>query len=757
LADVFISYARTDEPAARRVAKALGAAGLDVWWDANLPAHRSYSEVIERNLAEARAVVVLWSKTATGSQWVRAEADFARTAGKLVQAQLDGALPPMPFNQIQCADLKGWRGSPNHAGWVKLKGSVKALVSGEEQPSPTPAKSRLWDRIEPYRWPFAALLALMIAVGVYFYAFGVPGESRKPVLAVLPFRSLDAQDASLVAGMWEDTRTAIGRNPQLIVLGPNTVQQLADKGEGAAKKAADYLLEASVRTAGDRIRVSANLVRSKDGEQLWSQDFDRKLDDVFSLQSEIAGEIEGRIRGRLAEKGGKLPEHIATSGEVYALYSDARAKVRSRDYSLFPAARDQLEQVVKMDPNFAPGWATLSEVYAMLLPSQRNFATTNPSEAYARKAIELAPNLAAGHSDLALALKLNGPVARSELERAIELDPNDFENLNWLAGMLAGEGKKKESIEVYQRAMKIEPLFWPVVRNLYEALSDAGDEAGMRNLLDYQTSIGNGYFAQSIEMERAIAEGNLAQAANIGLQVWSSGRREARAVIGDDLWTVLLQLGFADEAYAHRMGPAPPFAPYLWRDDPKGIEMAESAGIPAKTFMTLSPLVQNAGRVSLLKGRPTMLADRYLSLRMTPDQYAAEMGDPADFLDVAPLLALSLQKGGHGNDAKALLALAETRGQEFLKNGKPEGPAWLARIYAVQGRKDEATSLLTSAVNRRWLPPPPVLHADLATDPAFAMLKGDPRFERLRQQILGTIARERAQVNQHLLDQLKAA
>src|SRR5207244_2091253 len=114
------------------------------------------------------------------------------------------------------------------------------------------------------------------------------------------------------------------------------------------------------------IRVSADLVRTKDGEQLWSQDFDRKLDDVFALQSEIAGEIEGRIRGRLAEKGGKLPEHIATSGEVYALYSDARAKVRSRDYRLYPAAAGQLQQVVKLDPNFAPGWATLSEVYAMM-------------------------------------------------------------------------------------------------------------------------------------------------------------------------------------------------------------------------------------------------------------------------------------------------------------------------------------------------------------------------------------------------------
>ena len=151
MADVFISYARPDEAVARRVAKSLEAAGLDPWWDADLPAHRAYAEVIERNLADAKAVVVLWSKSAVGSQWVRAEADFARNAGKLVQAQLDGSLPPMPFNQIQCADLKGWRGGASHAGWAKLQASVAALVTGEERAVALPARSRPWQRLRAYQ------------------------------------------------------------------------------------------------------------------------------------------------------------------------------------------------------------------------------------------------------------------------------------------------------------------------------------------------------------------------------------------------------------------------------------------------------------------------------------------------------------------------------------------------------------------------------------------------------------------------------
>lgn len=756
MADIFLSYAREDQAVARRVARALQTAGFELWWDADLPAHRAYSEVIERNLEEAKAVVVLWSATAGKSQWVRAEADFARNAGKLVQANIDGTLPPMPFNQIQCANLHGWRSGTSHPGWAKLQASVQALVSGEERAVPIQTRASLWGRLQPYRIWAAAAIALVVAAGVFLYAFGISGEQHKPVLAVLPFRSLDAQDESLVAGIWEDTRQAIGRNPQLIVLGPKTAQELANKGAEATKKAADYLLEASVRTAGDRIRISADLVRTKDGQQLWSQDFDRKLDDVFALQSEIAQQIEGRIRGRLAEKGGITPEHIATSGEVYALYSDARAKFRKRDARLYPAARDQLEQVVKMDPNFAPAWATLAEVYGLMVPSQKGFTTVDPSETYARKAIDLAPNLAAGHSALAFALQFHGPIARAELEHAVQLDPNDYEALNWLAGMLKEQGRKKEGIETLERAVEIEPLFWPAVLNLYSSLSEAGDEDGIRRLLDNENRLGADYLASNIEMDHAWEKGELAKAANIGLTVWNSRRPEAQTLIGLDLWAILLQLGYGDEVFSGKIGPAPDFAPYLWRNDPKGLEMVESHHLSPKMFLTITPLVQNAGRVYLLTGRAQKLADTYLSLNIAPEQFAALFDDREDFLSAAPLIAIALQRTGHARDAQALLALAETGGKDFLRTGKPQAAAWLARIYAVQGRKDEALSLLTSAVNRRWLPAPPVILTDLAIDPAFAALKADSRFEALRQQIVGTIARERARVNIQLLRQVNS-
>src|SRR3954464_4336226 len=103
MTDVFVSYARPDEPQAKRVADALLALGYQVWRDDELPAHRAYADVIEERLKSAKAVVVLWSAESSKARWVRAEADAARSLGSVVQAIPDGTMPPMPFNQIQCA------------------------------------------------------------------------------------------------------------------------------------------------------------------------------------------------------------------------------------------------------------------------------------------------------------------------------------------------------------------------------------------------------------------------------------------------------------------------------------------------------------------------------------------------------------------------------------------------------------------------------------------------------------------------------
>ncbi len=128
MSDIFISYSRSKDAEARRISESLQDLGYSVWRDVDLPAHRPYGEVTEERLRAAKAVVVIWSAEAVKSQWVRAEADVARVASTLVQLTLDGSLPPIPFNQIQCADLRGWAGDPSHTGWRTVLASVAELV-----------------------------------------------------------------------------------------------------------------------------------------------------------------------------------------------------------------------------------------------------------------------------------------------------------------------------------------------------------------------------------------------------------------------------------------------------------------------------------------------------------------------------------------------------------------------------------------------------------------------------------------------------
>src|SRR5215467_12635255 len=141
MSEVFISYARSTTDHARRIAEALRAMGYSVWRDNELLPHRPYAEVIQERLEQAKAVLVLWSEEAVRSQWVRSEANRAREQNKLVQASVDGTLPPMPFDQIQCAQLKGWSGDPQLPDWKKVAASITDLIG--EIPRSTEHRSSL--------------------------------------------------------------------------------------------------------------------------------------------------------------------------------------------------------------------------------------------------------------------------------------------------------------------------------------------------------------------------------------------------------------------------------------------------------------------------------------------------------------------------------------------------------------------------------------------------------------------------------------
>jgi hypothetical protein len=146
MADVFVSYARDDEPKARQLAKALTDHGWDVWWDRHMPPGHDFSEVIQHQLEHAACVVVLWSRASIASEYVRDEATVAKERAALVPALIDDVRPPLGFRQRQVANLAGWRGDLNDLDYLSLVDAINRLaprpVSAEIQPPATPAQPR---------------------------------------------------------------------------------------------------------------------------------------------------------------------------------------------------------------------------------------------------------------------------------------------------------------------------------------------------------------------------------------------------------------------------------------------------------------------------------------------------------------------------------------------------------------------------------------------------------------------------------------
>jgi uncharacterized membrane protein YhaH (DUF805 family) len=136
MADVFISYAREDRSRADHIARGLSAAGLDCFWDNEIPPGQTWADYIEAKLAACKAVVVLWSATSIKSQWVREEARMGRERAKLIPVLVDGVAAPFGFGEVQAADLSGWDGDFNDPAWRRVSQAVFAAARGGAAPQP---------------------------------------------------------------------------------------------------------------------------------------------------------------------------------------------------------------------------------------------------------------------------------------------------------------------------------------------------------------------------------------------------------------------------------------------------------------------------------------------------------------------------------------------------------------------------------------------------------------------------------------------
>lgn len=460
MANIFISYARADENLAEKVAELLLAGGNDVWRDDQLPAHRPYGAVIEERLASADAVLVLWSATGLRSQWVRAEADAALQRAILVQASLDGSMPPLPFNQIHYADLGGWTGSANHHGWTKIQRSIAELTAA--------AASN-----EAQRTTAAA-----------------PNDAQRttrdcPSICVLPFQNMsgDAEQEYFSDGISEDITTDLSKVSALAVVARNAAfmfkGQAVDVCEAARKLGVSHVLEGSVRKAGSRVRITAQLIDGDSGNHVWAERYDRDLNDIFAIQDEISTAIVAALKLRLLPDEKKAIEQRGTTNpQAYSLYLMAR-QCWINDFG----NRSRTRQVIlicgratEIDPDYAQAWALMAIAQAHLFYGIGANEGDNGLDA-AERAIDLEAGIAEAHLPKAWALAEQGLLDESnaEIATAIRLDADSWE-------------VNKEAARIYYRQRRIKDA----TRHLEHAVNIMEtDFHGLGMLAACYTALGN--------------------------------------------------------------------------------------------------------------------------------------------------------------------------------------------------------------------------------------------------------------------------
>jgi adenylate cyclase len=309
-------------------------------------------------------------------------------------------------------------------------------------------------------------------------------------IAVLPFDNLsrDPDNAYFSEGIQDEILTRLAKIAELKVISRTSTQRFKsspnDLRQIAQQLGVANILEGSVQKAGDSVRVNVQLINAQTDAHLWADTYDRKLTDIFAIESEIAKSVTENLKARL---NGRAEEVLAArpteNPAAHELYLKGRYLWNRRNTESLRKAADYFQQAIDLDPKYALAYAGVADVHS-ILPV---YAGTAPKDdvpkalAAARKAVELDGNLAEAHTSLGNALISNGQLQRaeSELRRALELNPNYATAHQWLAECLFGDGRFAESLSENERAHELDPLSLIINASYASSLSGVGryDEA----------------------------------------------------------------------------------------------------------------------------------------------------------------------------------------------------------------------------------------------------------------------------------------
>jgi adenylate cyclase len=316
-----------------------------------------------------------------------------------------------------------------------------------------------------------------------------PWQVEKPSIAVLPFDNMsgDPEQEYFSDGITEDIITDLSKISGLFVVARNTTFTYKGRPVKVQEVSRDlrvkFILEGSVRKAGSRLRITAQLVTGEDGGHLWADRYDRDLTDIFAIQDEITHTIVDQLKVKLLPEEKKVIARMPTENvEAYAYYLRGRQFLHRHSKSYYVLAKRMFAKAVELDPLYARAYAGIADCDSFLFLHYNANVSIDNILATSAKALELEGGLAEAHASRGLALSLRERYAEAmpEFEQAIALDPNLFEAHYFHARACFTQGKLEEAARLFLRAAEIKPDDYQALIVVINILRSLGREQEMK-------------------------------------------------------------------------------------------------------------------------------------------------------------------------------------------------------------------------------------------------------------------------------------
>jgi adenylate cyclase len=454
---IFLSYAREDAKTASALAAALETRGFKVWWDQHISGGRRFAAEIERALAEADAVVVMWSSAARVSPWVQDEASIGRDAGRLVPVRLDDQQPPIGFRQFQAIDFSGGKRSklPKVADAI-----VRAIAElGVDGPNTEEraAEGGYLRKVREWRWVVAAVAVLLLGVMAYL---AWPARSEVPSVRVVVARG---GEPSLTAGIARNLTNDLQRLQQ--ARSERFTLLEADSGTHS-----DIEIDVAANSAGQGAQVNVSLKR--DAQILWSDVLEARHEQRSDIRQQVVAKVAAVLNCALDARTADGERADPTTLKLYLRACDAVNFDRSTGAPDRVVAT--LEQVTARNPNLPAAWALLAQAQFF---AGRGHSAVRKSIARAR-ALD-SNNALTFVTEILLVPSSSFAEVMRIADRGVAVAPSDSSVRSTRAGALAAAGRTAEAINEARVAVSLDPLSMDSRQSFIMLLAEGGrvDEA----------------------------------------------------------------------------------------------------------------------------------------------------------------------------------------------------------------------------------------------------------------------------------------